>query len=261
MCLIPLICCEYLCVHVGGKYAKIIAMNDITILVAFSAGVVSFLAPCVLPLVPGFIAYLGGVAVERKTPNALMSRFAMFHASMFFVFGFTAVFALLGLVLHGVLIQISPELQSYIARVGGAIVIFFGLYLMGLVKLSFLERPHQVSVRKKFSSRALTSFVFGAAFAAGWTPCVGAALGAILGFAALAPAKTFFLLVAYALGLGVPFLAIGAFAGEIERYLSRSFAWIQYVNILFGGVLVWLGALSFTQNLSVCREVLWSFPF
>ena len=139
--------------------------------------------------------------------------------------------------------------------------IFFGLYLMGLVKLSFLERPHKMSVHKKFSSRALTSFVFGSAFAAGWTPCVGAALGAILGLATLAPAKTFFLLIAYAVGLGVPFLIIGAFAGEIERYFARSFAWVQYVNILFGGVLVWLGALAFTQNLSICRDVFWNFPF
>lgn len=236
-------------------------MNDITIVVAFGAGLISFIAPCVLPLVPGFIAYLGGVALEKNTSTALTSRFAMFHASLFFVLGFTAVFAVLGLLLHGVLIQASPELQAYIVRGGGAIVIFFGLYLMGLVKLSFLERPHKLPVHKKFSSRALTSFVFGAAFAAGWTPCVGAALGAILGLAALAPAKTFLLLVAYAGGLGVPFLIIGAFAGEIERSLSRSFAWVQYVNILFGGVLVWLGALSFTQNLSVCREVLWSFPF
>lgn len=236
-------------------------MTDITILVAFGAGIISFLAPCVLPLVPGFIAYLGGVAIEKKAPNALTSRFAMLHASAFFVLGFTTVFAVLGLILHGALVQASPTLHAYIARVGGAIVIFFGLYLMGLVKLSFLERPHKLSVHKKFSSRALTSFVFGAAFAAGWTPCVGAALGAILGLATLAPAKTFFLLIAYALGLGVPFLIIGAFAGEIEKYLVRSFAWVQYVNILFGGVLVWLGALAFTQNLAVCRDVFWSFAF
>lgn len=236
-------------------------MNDVTILVAFGAGVVSFIAPCVLPLVPGFIAYLGGIAIENKTPSAIVSRFAMFHASAFFVLGFTTVFAVLGLILHGALVEATPATQAVFARIGGAIVIFFGLYLMGLVKLSFLERPHIFKVHKKFSSRALTSFVFGAAFAAGWTPCVGAALGAILGLAALAPAKTFFLLVAYALGLGVPFLIIGAFAGEIERYLARSFAWIQYANILFGGVLVWLGALAFTQNLSICREVFWSFPF
>ncbi|HBB43969.1 MAG: Cytochrome c biogenesis protein [Parcubacteria group bacterium GW2011_GWA1_44_13] len=236
-------------------------MTDVTIIVAFGAGVVSFFAPCVLPLVPGFIAYLGGIALEKKTPDALVSRFAMFHASLFFVLGFTTVFAVLGLVLHSALVQAGPELQTILARAGGAIVIFFGLYLMGLVKLSFLERPHIFKVHKKFSSRALTSFVFGSAFAMGWTPCVGAALGAILGLAVLAPAKTFFLLVAYALGLGAPFLIIGAFAGEIEKYLSRSFAWMQYVNILFGGVLVWFGALAFTQNLSICREVLWSFPF
>jgi cytochrome c-type biogenesis protein len=132
---------------------------------------------------------------------------------------------------------------------------------MGLVKLPFLERSHRLSVHKKFSSRAITSFVFGAAFAAGWTPCVGAALGAILGLATLAPTKTFFLLIAYALGLGVPFLIIGMFAGEIEKYLARSFVWVQYVNIIFGGVLVWLGALAFTQNLYICREVFWNFLF
>lgn len=132
---------------------------------------------------------------------------------------------------------------------------------MGLVKLSFLERPHVLGIHRKYSSRSITSFVFGAAFAAGWTPCVWAALGVILGLAALAPAKTFFLLIAYALGLGAPFLIIGAFAGEIEKHLARSFAWIQYVNILFGGVLVWLGALAFTQNLAICREVFRIFPF
>jgi cytochrome c-type biogenesis protein len=177
------------------------------------------------------------------------------------VLGFSLVFAFLGLLLYGALVQASALLKVSLARIGGAIVIFFGLYLMGLVRLSFLERTRHLSVHKKFSSRAVTSFVFGAAFAAGWTPCVGAALGAILGLAALAPAKTFALLIAYALGLGVPFLVMGFFAGEIERYLNRSFTWVKYLNILFGGLLVFLGLLAFTQNLSVCREALWSFPF
>lgn len=236
-------------------------MNDVTIFVAFGAGIVSFLAPCVLPLVPGFIAYLGGIALEKKTPHALTSRFAMFHASVFFVLGFTTVFAILGLLLHGALIQAGPSFQVIMARIGGGIVIFFGLYLMGLVKLSFFEKSYKMSVHKRFSSRALTSYVFGAAFAAGWTPCVGAALGAILGLAVLAPAKTFVLLVAYSLGLGIPFLVIGIFAGEIEKYLQKGMGWMQYVNILFGGLLVLLGALSFTQNLAICQQTFWSFPF
>jgi len=236
-------------------------MNDISLFVAFGAGFVSFLAPCVLPLVPGFIAYLGGIALNKSEGKTLVSRFAMLHASAFFVLGFTTVFAVLGLLLHGVLGEVSHNLQVYLARFGGVIIIFFGLYLMGLIKLSFLEKTRHVSVHKRFSSRAITSFVFGAAFAAGWTPCVGAALGAILGLAALAPGKTFFLLLAYAFGLGVPFLIIGAFAGEIEKYLARVSTWVLYINILFGGILVWLGAMSFTQNLSTCREVLWTFPF
>lgn len=236
-------------------------MNDISILVAFGAGFISFLAPCVLPLVPGFIAYLGGIVLDKNNSNVLTSRFAMFHASLFFVVGFTAVFAVLGLLLHGALVQVGPEVQGYLARVGGAIIVFFGLYLMGLIKLSFLEKTRSISIHKRFSSRALTSFIFGAAFALGWTPCVGAALGAILGLAALAPGKTFFLLVAYSFGLGVPFLVIGAFAGEIEKYLMRVSTWVLYINIIFGGVLVWIGVMSFTQNLSVCSESLWSLPF
>lgn len=233
-------------------------MVDLTIFVAFGAGLISFFAPCVLPLVPGFLAYLGGVLNDPDISHT-RKRLKTLHASIFFVLGFTAVFAVLGVLLHGVLASAGTELQVWFARAGGAVMIFFGLYLMGLIKLSFLDRPRQVSVHTKFSSQSIAAFVFGAAFAAGWTPCVGAALGAILGLAALAPAKAFFLLFAYALGLGVPFLIIGTFAGEIERYLTRSFSWMPYVNILFGGVLVFLGALAFTQNLSVCREVLWNF--
>lgn len=234
------------------------AMSDISLWIAFTAGIISFLAPCVLPLVPAYLAYLGGSVLNKNTSSR---RLATFFASIFFVLGFTSVFAMAGIALHGVLIQASAILQTSLARIGGAIIIFFGLYLMGLVKLSFLEQPHKIAVYKKFSSRALASFVFGAAFAAGWTPCVGAALGAILGLAALAPTKAFALLIAYAVGLGVPFLIIGAFAGEIEKYLNRSFAWLQYINIIFGGILVFFGMLAFTQNLAICREVLWTFPF
>ena len=235
-------------------------MLDLTLVVAFSAGLVSFLAPCVLPLVPGFLAYLGGMSLNKNT-SPLQRRFATFYASIFFVLGFTLVFALLGLLLHGAFMQVGATLRISVARLGGAVMVFFGLYLMGLVKLSFFERPRRIAVHKKFSSRALASFVFGAAFAAGWTPCVGAALGAILGLSALAPAKALALLVAYALGLGVPFLVIGFFAGRFETYLSRNFFWTPYVNILFGGVLVFLGLLAFTQNLATCREVLWNFAF
>jgi cytochrome c-type biogenesis protein len=185
--------------------------------------------------------------------------------SVLFVLGFATVFAVMGLLLHSALVHLGVSFQSAMARIGGTIMIFFGLYIMGLMKLPFLERPHLFLIQKKFSSQKITAFVFGAAFAAGWTPCVGVALGGIFGLAILEPTKTFFLLIAYALGLGVPFLIIGFFteffSGGVQKYFTKNFVWIQYVNILFGGVLLLLGSLAFTQNLAVCRAVLWKFPF
>lgn len=231
-------------------------MTDPTILVAFVAGFVSFFAPCVLPLVPGFLAYLGGVFLDRGMPAKDVRR-KTFLASVFFVLGFVSVFATIGILLNGVLAYANVDARAILARVGGAVMIFFGLYVMGLVRIAFLERTRRVSVHKRFSSQQITSFVFGAAFALGWTPCVGAALGAILGLVALVPAKAFLLLFAYGSGLAVPFLLVGAFAGTLERYFEKNFGWVRYVNILFGGVLVWFGMMAFTQNLSVCRDTLW----
>ena len=238
-------------------------MVDPTILVAFGAGLISFFAPCVFPLVPGFLAYLGGVVLDKD--GAESARISALGASVLFVVGFITVFAIMGLLLHSTLVRVGVSFQTTMAQIGGAIMIFFGLYIMGLVKLSFFDRPHLFLIHKKFSSRKITAFVFGAAFAAGWTPCVGVALGAIFGLAIIEPAKTFFLLTSYAFGLGVPFLMMGFFteffAGRVEEYTKKSLVWVQYVNILFGGVLILLGGLAFTQNLAVCRAVLWKFPF
>ena len=244
-------------------------MIDPIYFVTFVAGFVSFFAPCVFPLVPGFLAYLGGVSLDQgnQKNEAVPTQMATLKASIFFVLGFMTVFSVLGLVLHGVLLETSFSVKVTLAKVGGAIVIFFGLYLMGLFKLlshnffSFFDRPHTISVFRKFSSRATTSFVFGAAFALGWTPCVGAVLGGIFGLAVLMPTKAFFLLLVYALGLGVPFIIVGLFAGKLQRYFAKDFGWITYLNILFGGILVFVGSLAFTQNLAICREILWNFPF
>lgn len=239
-------------------------MIDPTYFVAFGAGLVSFFAPCVFPLVPGFLAYLGNVALDQKKVSGEPARMAVLQASIFFVMGFVTVFSVLGLLLHTVLLEIGIEAQGLFSQIGGAIMIFFGLYLMGLLKLlplPFFDRPHTVSVLRKFSSRAVTAFVFGAAFAAGWTPCVGAVLGGIFGLAILMPTKAFFLLLAYAVGLGIPFIMVGLFTSRLQKYFKGNYSWIIYLNISFGGILVFLGALAFTQNLALCREVLWNFPF
>ncbi len=223
-------------------------MVDVTVFVALLAGIVSFLSPCVLPIVPGFLAYLSGTTLEER---GAPSRLSIFLNSVFFVLGFSVVFALLGILLNTLLESIAYDVQTWLARIGGAIVIFFGLYLVGLIKISFLERDHKVLVKKKFNSRFLTSFVFGAAFAAGWTPCVGAALGAILGLAASQPGTAFYLLLSYAIGLGIPFLVVGLFASQAGGVIEKYSHTLRYVNLVFGIILIVLGVLVFTQSLGL----------
>lgn len=213
---------------------------------AFLAGLVSFLAPCVLPLIPGFLAYLAGGA----DPAALRRR-DIFINSVFFVLGFSLVFAALGVLLNTLLEAVAYDVQVWLARVGGAMIIIFGLYLIGLIKIPFLEREHKFNVGRRFQSRYLTSFVFGLAFAVGWTPCVGQALGIILGLAATAPGSAFALLLAYSLGLGLPFLLVGWFTAEASAWFTRYTRAFLIVSKIFGFILVGLGVLVFTQKLGL----------
>lgn len=196
---------------------------------AFLGGLASFLAPCVLPIIPGFLAYLAGAKIDDAESN----RKEIFVNSVFFVSGFSFVFALLGLLLNTLLEKIAYDAQLWLSRLGGLIIIFFGLYLVGLIKISFLEREHKFGVKSKLKSRYFSSFLFGLAFAAGWTPCVGPALGVILGLAATEPGSAFTLLLVYALGLGLPFIIVGLFTGRASRFIGRHAAGLRYLNIFF----------------------------
>lgn len=221
-------------------------MTNIPIVVAFLAGIVSFLSPCVLPIIPGFLAYLAG---ESSSGGQKPARITIFLNSFFFVLGFSIVFALLGVLLNSVLSFAAYAVQQWLSWIGGALVIFFGLYLMGFFKIPFLEFDHKMSVRTKFRSRYLTSLVFGFAFAAGWTPCVGPVLGGILGLAASAPGEAFYLLLSYAIGLGIPFLVVGLFVAQTSDFINRYVTKIEIVTKIFGAILVVLGVLVFTQSL------------
>lgn len=212
---------------------------------AFLGGLVSFLAPCVLPIIPGFLAYLAGASAADPGSK----RKEIFINSLFFVTGFSVVFALLGVLLNTLLESVAYDVQLWLSRIGGVVIIFFGLYLVGLIKVSFLEKEYKFGVKTKFKSRYLTSFLFGLAFAAGWTPCVGPALGVILGLAATAPGSAFLLLLTYALGLGIPFLVVGAFISQALTFINRYAKLLKYLNIVFGVILLALGILIFTQKL------------
>lgn len=172
----------------------------------------------------------------------------IFYASIFFVLGFSVIFSLVGVLLQSVLAASSDTVQMWLGRIGGVLIIFFGLYLLGLVRPKFLEKEHKLRV-KTFSSMYLTSFVFGAAFAVGWTPCVTAALGAILGLAATQPSSAFFLLMAYTVGLGIPFLLVGLFTARAQDIINKTGKWLFYFNKVFGLVLIGIGVLIFTNQL------------
>ncbi len=174
----------------------------------------------------------------------------IFLSSVFFVLGFSVVFSIVGVLLQTALSHASKSVEVWLGYVGGTIIILFGLFLLGIFKPKFLERSHTIAVKKRFGSYFLTSFVFGAAFAVGWTPCVSAALGAILALAATQATSAFLLLFAYTLGIGIPFLLVGLFTNQAEALINRAGKWLTYFEYFFGALLVIIGIFIFTGELS-----------
>ena len=217
-------------------------MNDaagLGIAVAFLGGVLSFLSPCVLPLVPSYIGFLTGMAVPEA---ANRRRLAVINA-LLFVLGFSLVFLALGAGASAFGLALK-ERKQLIARIGGVLVIVFGLWTMGVLKLPFLEREQRMYMQEK-PLGYLGSVLVGMAFAAGWVPCIGPILGAILG---LAPTEADFtrgmmLLAAYSAGLAVPFLlaafALDWFLGWFKRFRRH----LGTVKVVSGILLVAVGLL------------------
>src|SRR5260221_4486108 len=192
-------------------------MSNVGIPTAFLGGLVSFLSPCVLPLVPGYVSLISGVGIEElKTQEAALLRKVMLN-SMAFVLGFSIVFVTLG-ALSTEVGQLAAQYKTTLARVAGVLIIVFGLHLTGILRIKALyadKRLHSV----KGGSTPWGAFVIGFAFAFGWTPCVGPILSVILGFAAAqdSVSKGILLLTIYSLGLAVPFLLTSL---GIERFLK-----------------------------------------
>lgn len=224
-------------------------MAGITLFIAFAAGLASFLSPCILPLVPAFVAYLSGTTAAGIEKDIKRARIAVLLNTVLFVLGFTVVFALLGALINSVLLDVSYALKGVLAKVGGVVIILFGLVMLGVIKLRFLQQERKLKL-KWLNPGYPASFLFGAAFAVGWTPCVGAILGAILTLALTQPAIAFWMLFSYALGLAMPFLAVGLFTSRATALISRHQNFTKYISIVAGIVLVALGILVFTNSLA-----------
>ena len=233
-------------------------MLESGILVSALAGAGSFFSPCILPILPAFISYLSGTTMNeiQSTGGEALSlrkstRLNIFLNTVYFVLGFSLVFAVLGVVLNSVLVNLGVSFQGVLSSVGGIIIISFGLYLILSTKLRQLNFEKRMTSLPRFKTSYITSFVFGAAFAAGWTPCVGPILGSTLTLAATAPGAAYNSLLAYSLGLGIPFLITGAFFAQATGIIKKMVKHLKYFNPAMGTLLIILGILVYTNNLNL----------
>lgn len=218
---------------------------------AFAAGTISFLSPCVLPLVPAYVSYIAGQSITHlAAPRAMIARLQAIVLSACFVLGFTTIFVILGAsatALGEALISYKYELNI----VGGAIVIGFGLFTIGLLRPSGLQREIRIGATFP-GGRPIAAYLLGMAFAFGWTPCIGPMLGTILTVSAASAtvAKGTALLAIYSLGLGVPFLLAAALTDGLLTRL-RSIGRVGRILQLFaGGVMIFMGVAMITGYLT-----------
>jgi cytochrome c-type biogenesis protein len=176
----------------------------------------------------------------------------IFLNSVFFVLGFTLVFSVLGILFQTLLLHISYEAMNALRIAGGVIIIVFGVLLIASAKyiIPFFGTEHKLHPRR-FKNSYISSFVFGIAFALGWTPCVGAILGSIYALAASSPGLSFLLLLAYSLGLGIPFLIFGAFISKLSDFMKKIGPFLKYFNVVGGSFLLIMGALVVTGYIGV----------
>lgn len=232
--------------------------QNVTLLAAFAAGFLSFVSPCVLPLIPGYISFVSGVSVDemRADTTPATSRLQVFMTSLAFVIGFSLVFVALGASATAIGKFLFARLPLF-SKIAGAILIVFGLHTMGVFRLAFLETEKRVHSQRK-PAGPLGAVLVGVAFAFGWTPCIGPILGGILAIAGSknSVAEGVTLLAVYSLGLGIPFLltslAINQFFGAAKRVRRYYHA----IELASGALLIVIGVLIISGQLTIITRAL-----
>lgn len=217
-----------------------------TMPLAFAAGMLSFLSPCVLPLVPSYLAYLGGSAVDAGEAR----RWVIVRNSLFFILGFSLVFIALGAGASA-LGSLMRGNRNWLMSIGGVLIITFGLIMLGVLKLPWISRVFYREKRVQYRGESHTpvgALLLGMSFSAGWTPCIGPILGTILGLAGMSATLSdgVLLLVAYALGLALPFLLAALAVGSFARVSKGFMRYLPWVERAAGGILVVIGIMMLT---------------
>lgn len=218
----------------------------VTISIAFLAGLVSFLSPCVFSLVPAYIGYLGGRAVALESQKMRPNRWLTVAHGLAFVLGFSFVFILTGVAVS-TLGALLNDLKPWIARIGGVVIILFGLHMTGILRISLLEYDLRPQSRDDQQRGFLSSALMGIFFSFGWSPCIGPTLGAIYTIAGYSGdiGQGIMLLSAYSAGLAIPFIAAAFGVGWVTLLLRKFGNVLKYVEVAMGVLLIIIGILLF----------------
>lgn len=228
--------------------------QNVTLITALVAGLVSFFSPCVLPLVPVYLGYMTGTAVSNLDQGKRLS--TLFHA-LFFAVGFGLVFVVLGAA-AGALGSVIYPIMPYVVKAGGVLLIVFGLHMTGLITIPFLNMEKRLELGSERQRNYWTSFLVGIVFAAGWTPCVGPVLSAILLLAADSQTATAgaLLLAIYAVGLGLPFVIVAALIDVALPAMRKLSRYLRVISIVGGALLIVMGFLLLT---GLFEQLVWWF--
>ncbi len=230
------------------------------VLISFLAGILSFLSPCVLPLVPAYLGYVSGLNImEIKSGKG---RSKVIVGILAFVLGFSLIFTLMGLTASSIGIFLAENKKTFNV-IAGILLIIFGLHLTGIMRIPFLDYERKAHINVS-SVSFLISFLMGMTFALGWTPCIGPTLAGILALAAMSSTiwQGGILLFIYSMGLGIPFILSGILASKVFEFISNIKTLVRYFEILSGILLIALGFLLITGILSYVSYIFpnWESP-
>lgn len=210
-------------------------MTEVNVFLAFGAGFLSFISPCVLPLFPAFLSYITGMSVsEINQDNKMLTKKSLLHTILFLI-GFSSVFIMIGFSTT-LIADFFKMYQDIIRQIGAILIIFFGLVIVGVLNFEFLMKDRKISFKNR-PAGYVGSFLIGMAFSMGWTPCTGPILMIVLSLAATNPDQGLILMISYVLGFSIPFLILSIFIGKLKWIKKHSMKLVKiggYVMIFFG---------------------------